>query len=60
MNQKKLSNRIENKEFQLLYDASTIPNRARLMSVSSNLAASWLSVVPSPCLNHLDNDECQC
>ena len=60
MNQKKLSSRIENKQFQLLFDASTIPNSVRLMSVSSNLAASWLSVVPSPGLNlHLDNDECQ-
>ena len=60
MNQKKLSSRIENKQFQLLYDASAIPNRAQLMSVSSNLAASWLSVVPSPGFNlHLDNDECQ-
>ena len=56
MNQK-LSSTIENKQFQLLYDASTIPNRAQLMSVSSNFAASWLSVVPSPSL--LDNDECQ-
>ena len=60
MNQKKLSIRIENKQFQLLYDASTIPNRARLMSVPSNFVASWLSLVPSPGLNlHLDNDECQ-
>ena len=59
MNQKKLSSRIENKQFHLLYDASTIPNRARLMSASSYLAA-WLPVVPSPGLNlHLDNDECQ-
>ena len=55
MNQK-VSSIIENKQFQLLYDASTIPNRARLMSVSSNFAASWLSVVPSPGLNlHLNN-----
>ena len=60
MNQKKLASTIENKQFQLLYDASTIPNRTRLMSVSSNLAASWLSVVSSPGLKlHLDNDECQ-
>ena len=60
MNQKKLSSTIENKQLQLLYDTSKIPNRAGLMSLSSSLAASWLSVVPSPSLNlYLDNDECQ-
>ena len=35
--QKMLSTKIENKQFQLLFDASSIPNRARLMSASSNL-----------------------
>ena len=55
-----LSTKIENKQFQLLFDASSIPNRARLMSASSNLAASWLSVIPSPGLNlHLDTAEFQ-
>ena len=58
--QKMLSTKIENKQFQLLFDASSIPNRARLMSASSNLAASWLSVIPSPGLNlHLDTAEFQ-
>ena len=59
-NQKMLSTKIENKRFQLLFDASSIPNRARFMSASSNLAASWLSVIPSPGLNlHLDTAEFQ-
>ena len=58
--QKMLSTKIENKQFQLLFDASSIPNRAHLMSASSNLAASWLSVIPSPGLNlHLDTAEFQ-
>ena len=57
MTQKMLS---MNRQLQLLFDASFIPNRARLMSASSNLAASWLSVIPSPDLNlHLDKAEFQ-
>ena len=60
MNKMKLSNRIENKQFHLLFDTSSVPNRAPLMSVSSNLAASWPSVVPSSGLNlHLENHEFQ-
>ena len=60
MTQKMLSMKIENKQFHLLFDASYILNRARLMSASSNLAASWLSVIPSPGLNfHLDKAEFQ-
>ena len=60
MTQKMLSPNIENKQFQLLFDASYIPNRARLLSVSPNLAASWLSVIPSPGLNlHLDTADFQ-
>ena len=58
--QKMLSTKTENKQFLLLFDTSSIPNRARLMSASSNLAASWLSVIPSPGLNlHLDTAEFQ-
>ena len=58
--QKMLSTKIENKQFQLLFDASSIPNRAHLMSASSNLATSCLSVIPSPGLNlHLDTAEFQ-
>ena len=55
-----LSTKIEKKQFQVLFDASSIPNRAHLMPASSNLAASWLSVIPSPGLNlHLDTAEFQ-
>ena len=51
---------IKNKQFQLLFDATSIPNRTCLMSASSNLAASWLSVIPSPGLNlHHDTAEFQ-
>ena len=58
MTQNMLSTKIKNKQFQLLFDASSIPNRACLMSASSNLAASWLSVIPSPGLKlHLDTAE---
>ena len=60
MTQKMLSTKIEKKQFQVLFDASSIPNRAHLMPASSNLAASWLSVIPSPGLNlHLDTAEFQ-
>ena len=58
MTPKMLSTKIENKQFQLLFDASSIPNRALLISAFSNLAASWLSIIPPPGLNlHLDTAE---
>ena len=62
MTQKMLSMKIENKQFQWLFYASSIDlfQTARLMSASSCLAASWLSVIPSPGLNlHLDKAEFQ-
>ena len=59
MTQKMLSTKMEIKQFNLLFDASCIPNIC-LMSASSNLAASWLSVIPPPGLNlHLDTAEFQ-
>ena len=57
--QKKSSSKIENKQFQLLFDGSS-SKQACLMSAPSNLAAFWLSVVPSPGLNlHFDKVEFQ-
>eukprot|EP00731_Ephydatia_muelleri_P006442 Em0003g690a len=59
-NQKEPSSRIEHSQFQALFESSSLPNRARLLSVASPHAASWLSVVPSPGLNlHLESAEFQ-
>ena len=59
-NQKELSSRIEHSQFHALFESSSLPNRARLLSVASPHAASWLSVVPSPGLNlHLESAEFQ-
>ena len=55
-----LSSKIENHQFQLLYNHSSLPDRAHLLSVSSPHAASWLSVILSPGLNlHMDPPEFQ-
>ena len=55
-----LSSKIENHQFKLLFDHSSLPDRARLLSVSSPNAAAWLSVLPSPDLNlHMDPLEFQ-
>ena len=55
-----LSSKIENHQFKLLFDHSSLPDRARLLSVSSPNAAAWLSVLPSPGLNlHMDPLEFQ-
>ena len=53
--QRTLSSKIENHQFQLLFNHSSLPDRACLLSVSSPHAAAWLSVIPSPGLNlHMD------
>ena len=47
-------------QFCALFDSSSLPNRAQLLSVASPHAASWLFVVPSPGLNlHLESAEFQ-
>ena len=46
-----LSSMIENHQLKLLFDHSSLPDRARLLSVSSLNAVAWLSVLPSPGLN---------
>ena len=49
--QKMLSNKLEDSLFAQLFSKSSLPDRARLLSVSSPHAAAWLSTAPSPGLN---------
>ncbi|KAL5474730.1 hypothetical protein EMCRGX_G026718 [Ephydatia muelleri] len=52
--------RIDDHQFDQLYLISTLANRARLLSVASCHASSWLAVIPSRGLNlSLDPDEFQ-
>eukprot|EP00731_Ephydatia_muelleri_P021549 Em0014g140a len=56
-----LSNKIDNHLFNILYEQSSAADRARLLSVSSPHAASWVSVIPSEGLGlHLQPSEFQC
>ena len=60
LRQHTLSSKIEDQQFQQLFDLSSPAHRARLLSVSSRHAASWLTVIPSPGLNlHLEPNEFQ-
>ena len=60
LRQHTLSSKIEDQQFRQLFDLSSPANRARLLSVSSRHAASWLTVIPSPGLNlHLEPNEFQ-
>ena len=43
-----LSQRIENCQFHALYNLGSLADRARLLSISSAHASSWLQVVPFP------------
>ena len=55
-----LSQNLEDKQFQSLLQSSSLADRARLLSVSSPHASSWLRVAPSPALGlHLTPSECQ-
>ena len=55
-----LSQKLEDKQFQSLLQCSTLADRARLLSVSSPHASSWLRVTPSPALGlHLTPSESQ-
>ena len=55
-----LCSKIEDQQFRQLFDLSSPAYRARLLSVSSCHAASWLTVIPSPGLNlHLEPNEFQ-
>ena len=58
--QNALSGELEDELFRQLLSKSSVPDRARLLSVSSPHASAWLSVVPSPGLNlHLEPAEFQ-
>ena len=55
-----LSSKIENHQFKLLSDYSSLPDRASLLSVSPPNVAAWLSVLPSSGLHlHMDPPEFQ-
>ena len=49
--QKVLSNKLEDSMFAQLFSKSSLPDRARLLSVSSPHTAAWLSTAPSHGLN---------
>ena len=60
IHQSVLSNKIDNHLFNILYEQSSAADRARLLSVSSPHAASWVSVIPSEGLSlHLQPSEFQ-
>ena len=48
---KVVSNKLEDSLFAQLFSKSSLPDRARLLSVSSPHAVAWLSTAPSPGLN---------
>ena len=55
VSQKSLSGKIDDHVVNLLLNSSSVADKARLLSVSSPHAASWLSVVPSESLGlHMD------
>ena len=55
VSQKSLSGKLDDHVFNLLLNSSSVADKARLLSVSSPHAASWLSVVPSESLElHMD------
>ncbi|KAL5500370.1 hypothetical protein EMCRGX_G011921 [Ephydatia muelleri] len=53
VSQKYLSGKLDDRVFNMLLNSSSVADKARLLSVSSPHAASWLSVVPSENLVHL-------
>ena len=58
--QKALSAKIDDFQFNQLFNSSSLADRARLLSISSPHASSWLSVVPSEGLGlHLNPDQFQ-
>ena len=60
IHQKVLSNKIDSHLFNVLLEQSSAADRARLLSVSSPHAASWVSVIPSEGLGlHLQPSEFQ-
>ena len=46
--QRVLSSKLEDHQFMELYNSASMPDKARLQSLSSPHASAWLSVIPSP------------
>ena len=56
VSQKSLCGKLDDHVFNLLLNSSSVADKARLLSVSSPHAVSWLSVVPSESLGlHMDS-----
>ena len=51
MHQRSLSGKIEDHDLCVLLDKVSLPDKARLLSISSPQAVAWLSVIPSLRLN---------
>ena len=61
MHQRSLSGKIEDHDLCVLLDKVSLPDKARLLSISSPHAAAWLSVIHSLRLNlHLEPAEFHC
>ena len=48
LSQKVLSSKLEDQQFNNLFQSATLTDRACLLSISSPHASAWLSVTPSP------------
>ena len=58
--QKVLSSKLEDHQFTELYNSASMPDKARVHSISSPHASAWLSVIPSPgSQSHLEPNEFQ-
>ena len=53
LSQKILSSKLEDQQFNNLFQSATLTDRARLLSITSPHASAWQSVTPSPRLNLL-------
>ena len=47
INQKMLSSKLDDYQFQGIFNSSSVADKARLLSISAPHSSSWLSVVPS-------------
>ena len=60
LTQKMLSSKLEDQQFTELFSNASLPDRARLLSISLPHSSAWLSVTTFPRLNlHLDPSEFQ-
>eukprot|EP00731_Ephydatia_muelleri_P025469 Em0017g552a len=58
--QKSLSQKLDSFAFHSLLSSASLVNKARMLSVSSPHASSWITAIPSPSLKlHLDSAEYQ-